>query len=203
MRVPARRPRARRSGQPRTRDARRLALRRALRARPRGWHRHVSRCGPKASSLAEGRLPGPLAPLFVPKGSVAVDGISLTVAGAGRRCVRGADHSVHLAHTNLRAAGSGRVNLECDMIGKYVARAVSWRIAPATVQSMTKASRSRAPRHSRSARAARRSRSRVEEAIAAIRDGRLDDRRRRRGSGERGRPHDCGREDHAGASTSW
>jgi riboflavin synthase len=37
------------------------------------------------------------------------------------------------SHTNLRGARAGtRVNLECDVIGKYVARAVS-AIAPATV----------------------------------------------------------------------
>ena len=69
-------------------------------------------------------FPAPLAPYFVLKGSVAVDGISLTVAGLGidRFDVQVVPYT--LAHTNLRslAAGDG-VNLECDLVGKYVARA--------------------------------------------------------------------------------
>ena len=74
-----------------------------------------------------------LAPLFVPKGSVAVDGISLTVASLADDAfdVQIIPHT--WTHTNLRGARAGtRVNLECDVIGKYVARAVS-AIAPATV----------------------------------------------------------------------
>ena len=74
-----------------------------------------------------------LAPLFVPKGSVAVDGISLTVASLAEDAfdVQIIPHT--WTHTNLRGARVGtRVNLECDVIGKYVARAVS-AIAPATV----------------------------------------------------------------------
>ena len=64
-----------------------------------------------------------LAPYFIPKGSVAVDGISLTVAGLQER-----DFTVQLIpftwdHTNLCAARVGdRVNLEVDVIGKYVVR---------------------------------------------------------------------------------
>ena len=69
-------------------------------------------------------FPAPLAPYFVLKGSVAVDGISLTVAGLAidRFDVQIVPYT--LAHTNLRglAAGDG-VNLECDLVGKYVARA--------------------------------------------------------------------------------
>jgi riboflavin synthase len=70
-------------------------------------------------------FPAPLAPYFVLKGSVAVDGISLTVAGLGpdRFDVQVVPYT--LAHTNLRGlAVRDRVNLECDMVGKYVARAV-------------------------------------------------------------------------------
>jgi riboflavin synthase len=69
-------------------------------------------------------FPRALAPLLVPKGSIAVDGISLTVAGlAGDRF----DIMVvpfTMQHTNLgRIAVRDRVNLECDMVGKYVVRA--------------------------------------------------------------------------------
>jgi riboflavin synthase len=69
-------------------------------------------------------FPTALASYFVLKGSVAVDGISLTVAGLGtdRFDVQVVPYT--LAHTNLRGvAVRDRVNLECDMVGKYVARA--------------------------------------------------------------------------------
>lgn len=66
-----------------------------------------------------------LAPYIVPKGSVAVDGISLTVAA-----LRAEEFDVQIVpytwqHTNLQSAGPETpVNLECDIIGKYVVRAV-------------------------------------------------------------------------------
>ena len=61
---------------------------------------------------------------LVMKGSVAVDGISLTVAGldADRFTVQIVPHTWR--HTNLHARSVGdAVNIECDIIGKYVARA--------------------------------------------------------------------------------
>jgi riboflavin synthase len=69
-------------------------------------------------------FPPHLAPLIVSKGSIAVDGISLTVAGLGpdRFDVQVVpftmDHT-NLSHAQIRDA----VNLECDMVGKYVIRA--------------------------------------------------------------------------------
>ena len=69
-------------------------------------------------------FPPHLAPFFVHKGSVAVDGISLTVAGlgAGRFDVQLVPFTMQ--HTNLsRIHVRDRVNLECDMVGKYVVRA--------------------------------------------------------------------------------
>ena len=68
--------------------------------------------------------PALLAPLFVHKGSVAVDGISLTVAGLRSDCFTVQLVPYTMEHTNLaRASVNDSVNLECDMIGKYVARA--------------------------------------------------------------------------------
>jgi riboflavin synthase len=65
-----------------------------------------------------------LAPLFVHKGSVAVDGISLTVAGLRADCFTVQLVPYTMEHTNLaRARVHDGVNLECDMVGKYVARA--------------------------------------------------------------------------------
>ena len=67
--------------------------------------------------------PRELAALFIMKGSIAVDGISLTVAA-----LRETDFDVQIIpftweQTNLHARQVGdRINLECDMLGKYVLR---------------------------------------------------------------------------------
>ena len=69
-------------------------------------------------------FPPQLAPYIVQKGSIAVDGISLTVAGLGvdRFDIMVVPYT--MAHTNLGRIGvRERVNLECDMVGKYVVRA--------------------------------------------------------------------------------
>ena len=69
-------------------------------------------------------FPPALAPYMVPKGSIAIDGISLTIAalGQGRLDVMVLPYT--LEHTNIKAMKiRDRVNLECDMIGKYVVRA--------------------------------------------------------------------------------
>jgi riboflavin synthase len=72
-----------------------------------------------------------LAPLLIPKGSVAVDGVSLTVASLER----GAFEVMVIPHTlECTTLGSfkpgRRVNLEMDVIGKYVLRALSVREEP-------------------------------------------------------------------------
>ncbi|SRR6266508_1700043 len=70
-------------------------------------------------------FPSHLAPFFVNKGSVAVDGISLTVARlrSDRFDIQVVPFTME--HTNVSHARIGdTVNLECDMVGKYVARAV-------------------------------------------------------------------------------
>jgi riboflavin synthase len=71
----------------------------------------------------EVEFPPALAPLLVSKGSVAVDGVSLTVAALAPRRF-GVQIVPHTwAHTALSAAHVGdAVNLEGDVIGKYVAR---------------------------------------------------------------------------------
>jgi riboflavin synthase len=68
-------------------------------------------------------FPAELSRFIVRKGSIAVDGISLTVAGLGDDRFDVQLVPFTLEHTNMRRATSrDRVNLECDMIGKYVAR---------------------------------------------------------------------------------
>ena len=70
-------------------------------------------------------FPPALAPYFVRKGSIAVDGVSLTVAGLGDDRIDVMIVPFTWAHTSLPSLKVGsRVNLECDMVGKYVARAV-------------------------------------------------------------------------------
>jgi riboflavin synthase len=69
-------------------------------------------------------FPSGLAPFIVHKGSIAVDGISLTVAGLGADRFDIMVVPFTMQHTNLgRIRMRDRVNLECDMVGKYVVRA--------------------------------------------------------------------------------
>ena len=69
--------------------------------------------------------PPVLAPYFIRKGSVAVDGVSLTVAGLGERHFDVQVIPFTWQHTTFRTLKVGdKVNLECDMIGKYVVRAL-------------------------------------------------------------------------------
>jgi riboflavin synthase len=61
---------------------------------------------------------------LIHRGSIAVDGISLTIAALGQDRFDLMIIPFTLAHTNLRRAAVGSpVNLEFDMVGKYVARA--------------------------------------------------------------------------------
>ena len=76
-----------------------------------------------AAVVLDVSLPAELAPFFIEKGSVAVDGVSLTVNRLGPE-----DFSVALipetqARTTLGQKSAGtQVNVEADVIGKYVAR---------------------------------------------------------------------------------
>jgi len=111
-------------------------LERALRAGDRvGGHfvqGHVDAVGTVDAIRPDGEahwltisFPAALSPLLIPKGAIAVDGISLTVAALhdGRFEVMIVPFT--WSHTNLPWLRAGdRVNLECDMMGKYVARAV-------------------------------------------------------------------------------
>jgi len=66
-------------------------------------------------------VPAPLGALLVPKGSVAVDGISLTVNVCRKQRFSVAIIPFTMRHTNLRARRVGdKVNIETDLIGKYV-----------------------------------------------------------------------------------
>jgi riboflavin synthase len=71
------------------------------------------------------RLPQPLRGQVVEKGSVAIDGVSLTVAavGAGTFSVALIPHTLAVTTLGRRAKGDA-VNLEGDILAKYVAALV-------------------------------------------------------------------------------
>ena len=74
-----------------------------------------------------------LAPFIVRKGSIAVNGVSLTVAGVDERRMDVQIIPYTWTHTNFHALKAGEtVNLECDILGKYVARAVELSAAART-----------------------------------------------------------------------
>jgi riboflavin synthase len=66
-----------------------------------------------------------LAPYLIRKGSIAVDGVSLTIAGLREQAFEVMIIPFTWANTALSTLKAGdRVNIECDMIGKYVARSL-------------------------------------------------------------------------------
>lgn len=63
---------------------------------------------------------------LIPKGSIAVDGISLTIAALAHTRIGLQIVPFTLSHTTLgRARAGDPVNLETDVLGKYVARLLS------------------------------------------------------------------------------
>jgi riboflavin synthase len=112
----------------------RVNLERALRLSDRlGGHLvqgHVDAVGKVLARAAEGQgarltvwMPAAIAPLVAEKGSIAVDGVSLTVASTGRDRFEVALIPETLARTVLGDAAAGTaVNLEADVVARHVAR---------------------------------------------------------------------------------
>ncbi len=96
---------------------------------------HVDGCGTVRRYERDGKdyvlevkAPADVMRYIVPKGSIAVDGISLTVAKIGRGWFRIWIIPHTHAVTNLRQRQPGDlVNLEADIIGKYVEKLLSSR----------------------------------------------------------------------------
>jgi riboflavin synthase len=96
---------------------------------------HVDGVGVIEETRAEGEsrwltvgFPPSLAPFFIRKGSVSIDGVSLTVAGLGERQFDVMVIPYTWRSTSLKGLRKGdKVNLECDMVGKYVVRAMELR----------------------------------------------------------------------------
>ena len=114
-------------------------LERSLRADARvGGHfvqGHVDATGTIEQIKREGHsyrvtiaLPASLLPLIVAKGSIAIDGVSLTVAAIddGRAAFDVQIIPFTWQHTRFQASRSGdAVNVECDILGKYVVRTLA------------------------------------------------------------------------------
>jgi len=91
---------------------------------------HVDTTGQVTSLQPEGenwwyavRVPADFAPYVVPKGSITIDGISLTVARWSDNVAAIAVIPYTYEHTNIRDRKPGdAVNLEGDILGKYVER---------------------------------------------------------------------------------
>jgi riboflavin synthase len=80
-------------------------------------------------------LPGELARYVVPRGSIALDGVSLTVAGSGDERAEVALIPETLARTTLGALRKGdRVNVEVDLVARHLERLVQGFIADRRIQ---------------------------------------------------------------------
>ena len=142
-------------------------------------------------------FPPALAAYFIEKGSVAVDGISLTVASLGECDLRRPDHSAHLdghdaaaraarGHREPRMRHGGQVRLARPVAGsRSLMTPHPHRQGLRRDQTLGRLPPSKTP----------------SQAFKRRQDAH---RRRRRGSRERGRPHDGGRTgDARERSTSW
>lgn len=83
--------------------------------------------------VIEIEMPSPLRRYFVEKGSVAVDGVSLTIADVRPETftVWTIPHTREVTTLGEREPGD-RVNLECDLLGKYMERLLSERLVAGT-----------------------------------------------------------------------
>jgi riboflavin synthase len=71
-------------------------------------------------------LPGELLPYVVERGSIAIEGVSLTVAELDDPLVEVSLIPETLERTTLGGAGAGdRLNVECDVLARYVQRQLS------------------------------------------------------------------------------
>jgi riboflavin synthase len=101
---------------------------------------HVDGVGRIARLVPEGanwwlsvRVPQELGRYVASKGSLAVDGISLTVAGWRDGIAEVAIIPFTYAHTNLRGLNVGDpVNIECDVLAKYMERLLESSQQPAS-----------------------------------------------------------------------
>jgi len=84
-------------------------------------------------------MPAALAPMLAPKGSVAVDGISLTLVDCGQDWFTVAliPETVRATRLHGMHAGDG-VNLEVDPVGRYVARSLALQPSNANLEAFAR-----------------------------------------------------------------
>ena len=88
--------------------------------------------GTRAQWTMRVEIPDPLAPLVAEKGSIAVDGVSLTVSALGKGWFEVALIPHTLGATNLKDRRAGDpVNLEVDLLARHVARLLETAWSPA------------------------------------------------------------------------
>ncbi len=112
---------------------------------------HIDGVGTILEAEREGEMwrfsfsyPATLRPLLVPKGSIAVDGVSLTIAHLTDTAVGVAVIPHTYANTTLgRKQVGSQVNLESDIVGKYVIRYLETLGVAGTGQPPSKPSRRR------------------------------------------------------------
>jgi riboflavin synthase len=92
--------------------------------------------GEGESSIFTFRIDASLMPMLIEKGSVAIDGISLTCFHLGdeRFDVAVIPHTQNVTTLGERKPGA-RVNIEVDLLGKYVARLVETSLASRVAES--------------------------------------------------------------------
>ena len=74
----------------------------------------------------EFEFPKKFAPLVIEKGSISINGISLTVFNVKKKCFTVAIIPYTFEHTNMGLVKPGdKVNIEFDMLGKYLVRRLS------------------------------------------------------------------------------
>ena len=77
----------------------------------------------KDSKIIKVKIPAKFMKLVVEKGSIAIDGISLTVVDTGRDWFTVSLVSYTVAHTNFQERKTGDlVNIETDILAKYMAK---------------------------------------------------------------------------------
>jgi riboflavin synthase len=98
----------------------------------------VSAREPRGEAIRlEVKAPGELERYLAPKGSVCIDGVSLTINGVSARGSDGVTFDVMLVpHTLGRtrigeARPGAHVNIEIDVLARYVARQLEWQKSPA------------------------------------------------------------------------
>ena len=97
---------------------------------------HIDGVGEIKNRIAQGKgfelhisLPSDLIRYLVPRGSIAIDGISLTVADLreGLAVIAVIPHSAGATNLGLKKIGD-RVNVEVDMLSKYIERHLSMKM---------------------------------------------------------------------------